>query len=177
VRQIECTINGIGERAGNASLEEIAVALAVRKESFGVTTSIRLEHLFPASRMLTEITGAQVAPNKAVVGANAFAHEAGIHQDGIIKNPSTYEIISPETVGVPSRSLVMGKHSGRNALRVSLRDLGFEATDTELAEIYRRVTALADESKSVRPRDILGIAHEVIRRGASTVPAEASSAA
>jgi len=177
VRQIECTINGIGERAGNASLEEIAVALAVRKESFGVTTNIRLEHLFPASRMLTEITGAQVAPNKAVVGANAFAHEAGIHQDGIIKNPSTYEIISPETVGVPSRSLVMGKHSGRNALRVSLRDLGFEATDTELAEIYRRVTALADESKSVRPRDILGIAHEVIRRGASTVPAEASSAA
>ena len=177
VRQIECTINGIGERAGNASLEEIAVALAVRKESFGVTTSIRLEHLFPASRMLTEITGAQVAPNKAVVGANAFAHEAGIHQDGIIKNPSTYEIISPETVGVPSRSLVMGKHSGRNALRVSLRDLGFEATDAELAEIYRRVTALADESKSVRPRDILGIAHEVIRRGASTVPAEASSAA
>jgi len=177
VRQIECTINGIGERAGNASLEEIAVALAVCKESFGVTTNIKLEHLFPASRMLTEITGAQVAPNKAVVGANAFAHEAGIHQDGIIKNPSTYEIISPETVGVPSRSLVMGKHSGRNALRVSLRDLGFEATDVELAEIYRRVTALADESKSVRPRDILGIAHEVIRRGASTVPAEASSAA
>ena len=177
VRQIECTINGIGERAGNASLEEVVVALAVRKESFGVTTGIRLEELFPTSRMLTEITGAQVAPNKAVVGANAFAHEAGIHQDGIIKNPSTYEIISPETVGVPSRSLVMGKHSGRNALRVSLRDLGFEATDVELAEIYRRVTALADESKSVRPRDILGIAHEVIHRGASTVPAEASSAA
>ncbi len=177
VRQIECTVNGIGERAGNASLEEIAVALAVRKESFGVTTNVKLEHLFPASRMLTEITGAQVAPNKAVVGANAFAHEAGIHQDGIIKNPLTYEIISPETVGVPSRSLVMGKHSGRNALRVSLRDLGFEASDAELAEIYRRVTALADESKSVRPRDILGIAHEVIRRGSTTVAAEASSAA
>jgi len=177
VRQIECTVNGIGERAGNASLEEIAVALAVRRESFGVTTNIKLDQLFPASRMLTEITGAHVAPNKAVVGANAFAHEAGIHQDGIIKNPLTYEIISPETVGVPARSLVMGKHSGRNALRVSLRELGFEATDVELAEIYRRVTALADESKSVRPRDILGIAHEVIRRGASTVPAGASSAA
>src|SRR5215475_8142737 len=117
VRQIECTVNGIGERAGNASLEEIAVALAVRKESFGVQTNIQLSQLFPASRLLTEITGAQVAPNKAVVGANAFAHEAGIHQDGIIKNPLTYEIISPETVGVPSRSLVMGKHSGRNALR------------------------------------------------------------
>jgi 2-isopropylmalate synthase len=177
VRQIECTVNGIGERAGNAALEEIAVALAVRKDSFGVTTNINLAQLFPASRMLTEVTGAVVAPNKAVVGANAFAHEAGIHQDGIIKNPLTYEIISPETVGVPSRSLVMGKHSGRNALRVSLRDLGFEASDEELTEIYRRVTALADESKSVRPRDILGIAHEVIRRGASTVAAEASSAA
>jgi 2-isopropylmalate synthase len=177
VRQIECTINGIGERAGNAALEEIAVALAVRKDSFGVITNIKLDQLFPASRLLTEVTGAVVAPNKAVVGANAFAHEAGIHQDGIIKNPLTYEIISPETVGVPARSLVMGKHSGRNALRMSLRDLGFEATDTELAEIYRRVTALADESKLVRPRDILGIAHEVIRRGASTVPAEASSAA
>jgi 2-isopropylmalate synthase len=175
VRQIECTVSK-GERAGNAALEEIAVALAVRKDSFGVITNIRLDQLFPASRLLTEVTGAVVAPNKAVVGANAFAHEAGIHQDGIIKNPSTYEIISPETVGVPSRSLVMGKHSGRNALRVSLRDLGFEATDEELAEIYRRVTALADESKSVRPRDLLGIAHEVIRRGATTVAAEASSA-
>lgn len=177
VRQIECTVNGIGERAGNASLEEIAVALAVRKESFGVTTNIKLEQLFPASRMLTEITGAQVAPNKAVVGANAFAHEAGIHQDGIIKNPLTYEIISPETVGVPARSLVVGKHSGRNALRVSLRDLGFEPSDTELAEIYRRVTLLADQAKTVRPRDILSIAHEVIRRGASSVAAEATSAA
>ncbi len=177
VRQIECTVNGIGERAGNAALEEIAVALAVRKDSFGVTTNIKLDQLFPASRLLTEVTGAVVAPNKAVVGANAFAHEAGIHQDGIIKNPLTYEIISPETVGVPSRSLVMGKHSGRNALRTNLRDLGFEPSDAELGEIYRRVTALADESKSVRPRDILGIAHEVIRRGASAVPAEATSAA
>jgi len=177
VRQIECTVNGIGERAGNAALEEIAVALAVRKDSFGVTTNIKLDQLFPASRLLTEVTGAVVAPNKAVVGANAFAHEAGIHQDGIIKNPLTYEIISPETVGVPSRSLVMGKHSGRNALRSNLRDLGFAPSDAELAEIYRRVTALADESKSVRPRDILCIAHEVMRRGASAVPAEATSAA
>jgi 2-isopropylmalate synthase len=177
VRQIECTVNGIGERAGNAALEEIAVALAVRKDSFGVTTNIKLDQLFPASRLLTEVTGAVVAPNKAVVGANAFAHEAGIHQDGIIKNPLTYEIISPETVGVPSRSLVLGKHSGRNALRSNLRDLGFAPSDAELAEIYRRVTALADESKSVRPRDILGIAHEVMRRGASAVPAEATSAA
>jgi 2-isopropylmalate synthase len=177
VRQIECTINGIGERAGNASLEEVVVALAVRKDSFGVTTGIRLEELFPTSRMLTEITGAQVAPNKAVVGANAFAHEAGIHQDGIIKNPLTYEIISPQAVGVPSRSLVLGKHSGRNALRVSLRDLGYEPSDADLAECYRRVTALADQSKQVRQRDLVAIAHEVMRRGATALASEASSAA
>jgi 2-isopropylmalate synthase len=177
VRQIECTINGIGERAGNASLEEVVVALAVRKDSFNVTTGIRLEHLFPTSRMLTEITGAQVAPNKAVVGANAFAHEAGIHQDGIIKNPQTYEIISPETVGVPARSLVLGKHSGRNALRMSLRDLGYEPSDSDLAECYRRVTALADQSKQVRQRDLVAIAHEVMRRGATALAKEASPAA
>jgi 2-isopropylmalate synthase len=177
VRQIECTVNGIGERAGNASLEEVAVALAVRKENFGVTTNIRLDQLFPSSRLLTEITGAQVAPNKAVVGANAFAHEAGIHQDGIIKNPLTYEIISPQAVGVPSRSLVLGKHSGRNALRMSLRDLGYEPSDADLAECYRRVTALADQAKQVRQRDLVAIAHEVIRRGAGAVATGASTLA
>jgi 2-isopropylmalate synthase len=175
VRQIECTINGIGERAGNAALEEVVVALAVRKNSFGVTTGVRLHELFPASRLLSEITGAAVAPNKAVVGANAFAHEAGIHQDGIIKNPETYEIISPQTVGVPSRSLVLGKHSGRHALRMSLRDLGYEANDAELAEIYRRMIALADQAKEVRQKDLLAIAHEVIRRGAVSLAAEAAS--
>jgi 2-isopropylmalate synthase len=177
VRQIECTINGIGERAGNASLEEVVVALAVRKESFGVSTGIRLEQLFPTSRMLTQITGAQVAPNKAVVGANAFAHEAGIHQDGIIKNPLTYEIISPQAVGVPNRSLVLGKHSGRNALRITLKELGYDASDTELGEIYRRVTALADEAKVVRARDLVAIAHKVIRRRPAAMAAESSSAA
>ena len=176
VRQIECTVNGIGERAGNASLEEVVVALAVRKESFGVTTNIKLDQLFPSSRLLTEITGAQVAPNKAVVGANAFAHEAGIHQDGIIKNPLTYEIISPQTVGVPSRSLVLGKHSGRNALKTSLRDLGYDPSDADLAECYRRVTALADQAKQVRQRDLVAIAHEVMRRGTSTNSAVASGA-
>jgi 2-isopropylmalate synthase len=176
VRQIECTVNGIGERAGNASLEEVVVALAVRKESFGVETNIKLDQLFPSSRLLTEITGAQVAPNKAVVGANAFAHEAGIHQDGIIKNPLTYEIISPQTVGVPSRSLVLGKHSGRNALKTSLRDLGYEPSDADLAECYRRVTALADQAKQVRQRDLVAIAHEVMRRGANTNSAVTSGA-
>ena len=166
VRQIECTVNGIGERAGNAALEEVAVALAVRKESFGVSTNLKLNELYKSSRLLVEITGAVVAPNKAVVGANAFAHEAGIHQDGIIKNPLTYEIISPEAVGVPSRSLVLGKHSGRNALRQSLKELGYDANDVEVAECYRRVTAFADASKTVRARDLMTIAHEVIRRKA-----------
>jgi 2-isopropylmalate synthase len=164
VRQIECTVNGIGERAGNAALEEVAVALAVRKESFGVGTKLKLDELYKSSKLLTEITGAVVAPNKAVVGANAFAHEAGIHQDGIIKNPLTYEIISPETVGVPSRSLVLGKHSGRHALKESLRELGYEPNDEQLAECYRRVTAFADASKNVKARDLMAIAHEVIRR-------------
>jgi 2-isopropylmalate synthase len=177
VRQIECTINGIGERAGNAALEEIVVALAVRKDSFGVATGVRLEELFRTSRMLTEITGAQVAPNKAVVGANAFAHEAGIHQDGIIKNPLTYEIISPQAVGVPSRSMVLGKHSGRNALRMHLRDLGYEPSDAELAECYRRVTALADQAKQIRQRDVVAIAHEVMRRGTNALAKEASPVA
>jgi len=175
VRQIECTVNGIGERAGNAALEEVAVALAVRKESFGVATKLKLDELYKSSKLLTEITGAAVAPNKAVVGANAFAHEAGIHQDGIIKNPLTYEIISPETVGVPSRSLVLGKHSGRHALRESLKELGYEPSDEQLAECYRRVTAFADSAKSVRPRDLMTIAHEVIRRG--VVASTASPAA
>jgi 2-isopropylmalate synthase len=176
-RQIECTINGIGERAGNASLEEIVVALAVRQASFGLKTNVHLAELFASSRMLSEITGVHVPPNKAVVGANAFAHEAGIHQDGIIKNPLTYEIISPQAVGVPSRSLVLGKHSGRNALRANLRDLGYDPSDAELAECYGRVTALADQSKQVRPRDLVAIAHEVMRRKSAAVAATAPSAA
>jgi 2-isopropylmalate synthase len=177
VRQIECTVNGIGERAGNAALEEIAVALAVRKESFGVSTKLKLDELYKSSKLLTEITGAVVAPNKAVVGANAFAHEAGIHQDGIIKNPLTYEIISPETVGVPSRSLVLGKHSGRHALRESLKELGYSPSDEELTECYRRVTAFADNAKQVRARDLMTIAHEVIRRKVVVTTATTASPA
>ena len=177
VRQIECTVNGIGERAGNAALEEVAVALAVRKESFGVSTKLKLNELYKSSRLLTEITGAQVAPNKAVVGANAFAHEAGIHQDGIIKNPLTYEIISPETVGVPSRSLVLGKHSGRHALRETLKELGYSPSDAELAECYRRVTAFADTAKQVRARDLMAIAHEVIHRKAVATPVSRATGA
>src|ERR1700740_287667 len=135
-RQVECTINGIGERAGNASLEEIAVALQVRKSHFAVRTNITLERIYATSRMLSAITSINVPPNKAVVGANAFAHEAGIHQDGILKNPLTYEIILPEKVGVPARRLVLGKHSGRNALRARLEELGYTTSDAELAECY-----------------------------------------
>jgi len=172
VRQLELTINGIGERAGNAALEEVAVLLHVRKDKIGVTTNIRLDQLFAASRLLTEITGVAVAPNKSVVGANAFAHEAGIHQDGILKNPLTYEIISPEAVGVPKRQLVLGKHSGRNALRATLVEMGYQPTREELDECYRRVVALADEAKQVRSRDLLAIAHQVMRkRGSETAVA------
>jgi len=168
-RQLELTINGIGERAGNAALEEVVVLLNVRQATLGVKTNVRLEMLYATSRMLTEITGAQVAPNKAVVGANAFAHEAGIHQDGILKNPLTYEIISPEAVGVPKRQLVLGKHSGRNALRATLVDLGYQPSREELDECYKRVVELADASKQVTNRDVLAIAHQVMRkRGSET---------
>ena len=163
-RQVECTINGIGERAGNASLEEIAVALHVRQSRFCAGTNIRLEKIYSTSRLLTAITGISVPPNKAVVGANAFAHEAGIHQDGILKNPLTYEIIVPEKVGVPSRRLVLGKHSGRNALRARLAELGYETAPAELAECYRMATELADTAKQVTDRDLLSFIHRV-RRG------------
>ncbi len=172
-RQLELTINGIGERAGNAALEEVVVLLNVRQATLGVNTNVRLNQLYAASRLLTEITGAVVAPNKAVVGANAFAHEAGIHQDGILKNPLTYEIISPEAVGVPKRQLVLGKHSGRNALRAALVEIGYAPSREELDECYRRVSSLADESKNVTTRDLLAIAHQVMRKRSSETPVSA----
>jgi len=176
-RQVECTINGIGERAGNASLEEIAVALAVRREHFGVATNLCLEKLYSTSRLLSSITGVSVPPNKAVVGANAFAHEAGIHQDGILKNPLTYEIIPPRSVGVPAHRLVLGKHSGRNAVRARLRDLGFDAAGEELAAIYRDVIARADQSKQITDRDLLDVVHRVRRRRAGPARVAPSAAA
>ncbi len=173
-RQIECTVNGIGERAGNASIEELAVALHVRQNRYGVASRLVLEKLYPVSRMLTSITNVQVPPNKAVVGANAFAHEAGIHQDGILKNPLTYEIISPETVGVPARKLVLGKHSGRNAFRARLADLGYETTDAELAECYRLAILRADAEKEITDRDLITIIHQV-RKMANSEPSPAAS--
>jgi len=162
-RQVECTINGIGERAGNASLEEIAVALHVRQSRYGASTNVALDKIYSTSRLLTSITGVSVPPNKAVVGANAFAHEAGIHQDGILKNPLTYEIIVPEKVGVPARRLVLGKHSGRNALRSRLEELGYETTEAELAQCYGLAIARADAAKQVSDRDLLAIVHQVKR--------------
>jgi 2-isopropylmalate synthase len=157
-RQVECTINGIGERAGNASLEEFVVALKVRGDRFGVRCGVRLEQIYGTSRLLSEITGVPVPPNKAVVGANAFAHEAGIHQDGVLKNPLTYEIISPETIGVPARRLVIGKHSGRNALRSRLDVVGCPLRGELLDAAYRAAMELADRSKEVSDRDLVHIA-------------------
>lgn len=169
-RQVECTMNGIGERAGNASLEEIVAALSVRQSHFGARTNVRLEKIYPTSRLLSTITGVAVPPNKAVVGANAFAHEAGIHQDGILKNPLTYEILPPEAVGVPARRLVLGKHSGRNALRARLEELGYSATAEEINLCYRAAMARADEVKEVTDRDLLTFIHQ-IRRGEAAVAA------
>src|SRR5271155_5380430 len=162
-RQVECAINGIGERAGNAALEEIAVALAVRRDHYQAETSLHLQELCATSRLLTEITRVPVPPNKAVVGANAFAHEAGIHQDGILKNPLTYQVISPEAVGVAAHRLVLGKHSGRNALRARLVDLGITLSDEELVSCYRLVMALADSKKDVEDADLLRLARDAER--------------
>jgi 2-isopropylmalate synthase len=159
-RQVECAVNGIGERAGNAALEEIAVALAVRRDHYQAETGLQLNQLFATSSLLQEITHVPVPPNKAVVGANAFAHEAGIHQDGILKNPLTYQVISPEAVGVPAHKLVLGKHSGRNALRSRLAGLNIALSDDELARCYRLAMALADVKKVIDDSDIQRLAQQ-----------------
>ena len=159
-RQVECTINGIGERAGNASLEEIVMAMRVRNDQMPYDTGIHTEQIYPASRLLTEITGAAVQPNKAIVGRNAFAHEAGIHQDGVIKNPLTYEIMTPQSVGVPESKLVLGKHSGRHALGLKCQQLGYEFSRRDLDRIYKRFVALADQIKVVEDRHLLAIIQE-----------------
>jgi 2-isopropylmalate synthase len=152
--QVECTINGIGERAGNASLEELVMALTVRQTAFNTETDINTQQLYPTSRLLAEITGIDVQPNKAIVGSNAFAHEAGIHQDGVIKNPLTYEIMTPESVGVPCNSIVLGKHSGRKALTQRLNSLGYNLTTTEINTIYLQFTNLADRKKQILDEDL-----------------------
>ena len=148
-RQVECTINGIGERAGNASLEEVVMALRTRADVMPFETGVAAEELYASSRLLTESTGVAVQPNKAIVGRNAFAHEAGIHQDGMIKNKLTYEIMTPQSVGVPESRLVLGKHSGRHALALRCEALGYRFERRALDRLYRRFVALADEIKAV----------------------------
>jgi len=150
-------VNGIGERAGNASLEEVVMAMRVRLDRYPYHTAVITENLFPVSQLLAEITGVQVQPNKAIIGRNAFAHEAGIHQDGMIKNPLTYEIMTPQSVGVPSTRLVLGKHSGRHALGLRCEELGFRLDRRELDLIYRRFLALADNIKTIEDHHILGL--------------------
>jgi 2-isopropylmalate synthase len=161
VRQVECTINGIGERAGNASLEEIVMVTRVRPDLVPVETGIDTTQLFPSSQLLTELTGERVQANKAIVGRNAFAHEAGIHQDGMLKDRRTYEIMRPEDVGVPASTLVLGKHSGRHAVQKCLERSGLTVSRRDLDEIYRRMVALADMQKQISDAAVVAIATEV----------------
>ena len=158
-RQAECAINGIGERAGNAALEELAAILTVRRDKLPYTHSIVMRELYPTSQMLTQCISFGPAPNKAIVGANAFAHAAGIHQHGVMVNPLTYEIMTPESVGVPSNSLVLGKHSGRRALADRFAQLGHPLTREALNDVYTRFTELADRKKSIYDQDLLGLLH------------------
>ena len=157
-RQVECTINGIGERAGNCSLEEIVMVMKTRHDRFPFTTGIHTEHLYPASQMLASVITFGPQPNKAIVGANAFAHEAGIHQDGVLKERTTYEIIEPKSVGVPQNKLVLGKHSGRHALSERVKSLGFNLSKEELDYVYAEMTALADNKKGLMDAEIAELA-------------------
>ncbi len=170
-RQVECTINGIGERAGNAALEEIAMAMRVRPDRYAYDTDIVSEQLFAASQLLSEVTGVPVQPNKAIIGRNAFAHEAGIHQDGVLKNPLTYEIMTPQSVGVPDSTLVLGKHSGRHALSLRCAQLGYEFERRELDDIYRRFVVLADRIKHVEEHHLVELIRETREPGRRIPPA------
>ena len=157
-RQVECTVNGIGERAGNAALEEVVMALRTRRDFYGLDTAIRTPGLFPASQALAGCIGFEPQPNKAIVGRNAFAHEAGIHQDGFLKERTTYEIMDPQDVGVPESRLILGKHSGRHALKIRLAQLGQPLDGTALEHAYRAFIALADRQKGVSDAEIADIA-------------------
>ena len=171
-RQIECTINGIGERAGNAALEEVVMTMRTRPKVFPCDTQIEATEIYATSQLLSEITKVAVQPNKAVVGDNAFAHEAGIHQDGVLKNTLTYEIMTPESVGVAGSKLVLGKHSGRNALNCRLRQLGFEFDKEELLQVYDAFTRLADAKKNLLDEDLIAIANKVASSDDSKVEKE-----
>ncbi len=158
-RQVECTINGVGERAGNAALEEIAAALMVRRDVYPFSSNIKMDQLYPTSQMLAEVISFGCSPNKAVVGANAFAHESGIHQHGMMANPLTYEIMTPASVGAGNTNLVLGKHSGRRALADRLEKLGHPLTREQLDDVYTRFTELADRKKSIYDQDLLSLLH------------------
>jgi len=163
-RQVECTINGIGERAGNASLEEVAMALRTRHDALGATTGVTSQRILRTSKLLATITGFDVQPNKAIVGRNAFAHESGIHQDGVLKDASTYEIMTPESVGWTTNSIVLGKHSGRAAFRDRLKTLGYEVGDNQLNDAFKRFKDLADRKKVVYDEDIAALVDDEVGR-------------
>jgi 2-isopropylmalate synthase len=162
-RQVECAINGIGERAGNAALEEVAAALYVRADRYGVTTGLHLDKLYPTSQTLGQIITFAPTPNKAIVGSNAFAHESGIHQHGMLANPLCYEIMTPALVGAAGTQLVLGKHSGRAALRNRLEQLGYTLSREELQQTYYRFVALADRKKNIYDQDLVGLLSQQIR--------------
>ncbi|MEX2298828.1 MAG: 2-isopropylmalate synthase, partial [Dongiaceae bacterium] len=164
-RQVECTINGLGERAGNAALEEIVMALKTRQDLMPYHTGIKTEAITKASRLVSAVTGFNVQPNKAIVGANAFAHESGIHQDGMLKHAGTYEIMTPESVGLNRSTLVMGKHSGRHAFRTKLKELGFELGDNALNDAFQRFKDVADKKKEIFDEDIIALVDDEIARG------------
>ena len=163
-RQVECTINGIGERAGNAAMEEIVMALRTRHDTLPYTTGVKSELITKASRLLSAVTGFSVQPNKAIVGANAFAHESGSHQDGFLKNAQTYEIMTPESVGLTRSTLVMGKHSGRHAFKAKLQELGFVLNDNQLQDAFERFKDLADAKKDVFDEDIIALVDDSVVR-------------
>ncbi len=163
-RQVEVTINGIGERAGNTSMEEVVMSLNTRPNFFPQTTGIDTTRIYPTSRLVSMITGILVQPNRAIVGANAFAHEAGIHQDGMLKNPMTYEIMKPETVGISKNSLVLGKHSGRHALNAHILEMGYNLSDDELNIVFKKFKNLADKKKSIQDEDIEALINEGVLR-------------
>ena len=169
-RQIECTINGIGERAGNAALEEIAAAIATRHDRYPYTTNLVMTELYPTSHMLGEIISFTCPPNKAVVGKNAFAHESGIHQHGVLSNPLTYEIMTPASVGFTGQNIVLGKHSGRRALEFRLTELGHKLSHEELTEVYHRFTELADRKKNIYDQDIVALLHPANEPVTTNVP-------
>ncbi|MDA8098764.1 MAG: 2-isopropylmalate synthase [Nitrospiraceae bacterium] len=162
--QVECTLNGIGERAGNCSMEEVVMALKTRRDFYGADTKIVTEEIMRASRLVTKITGIPVQPNKAIVGANAFAHESGIHQDGLLKERSTYEIMRPETIGLVKTNLVLGKHSGRHAFRTRLKELGYELPDEDLNKAFERFKHLADQKKEVFDEDLEAIVSDEMQQ-------------